>query len=129
RPHDADLQPRRTQRVAAQGIGQAERNAIHGARGRHAKRHESDAPEILNRVEQARPHDPERGAHDAFTTVTQSKVPASTARAMRSNLLRSRRWKETRSPGARKTGCSRRLSNIHSGVRPIRCQPPGLSKG
>ena len=59
----------------------------------------------------------------------QSKLPASTSRAMRSKLFRSIRSKVSESPGERNTGCSRRWSNIQSGVRPIRCQPPGLSNG
>ena len=69
--------------IAAQGVGKGERDAVHGARGRHAERHVTDAAEVLQRIEQARPYDLQRGAHER-TSFAQSKVPASTSRATRS---------------------------------------------
>ena len=64
-------------------LARRERDAVHGARGRHAERHVADAAEVLQRIEQARPDDLQRGAHER-TSFAQSKVPASTSRAMRS---------------------------------------------
>src|SRR5262249_32481345 len=104
-----------------------ETNAVHRARGRHAERHVADPAEILHRIEQAGAHDLQR-THDSINSA-QSSVPASTFCAIASYSARSMRSKVSESPGARNTGCSRRWSNIQSGVRPIRCQPPGLSKG
>ena len=85
--HHADLQARRAGGIAAQRVGQAQRDAVHGAGGRHAERHEADPAKILQRVEQARTHDFQFGAHALFTSFAQSNVPASTSRAMRSIAL------------------------------------------
>ena len=84
-PHDADLEAGGAGGIAGTGHWQAERNAIHGARRRHAERHETDATEILQRVEQARPDNFQRTAHACLgrTRLDQSKVPASTWRAIR----------------------------------------------
>ena len=79
--HDADLEPRGAGGVADQGIGEGEGDTVHGARRRHAERHEADAAEILHGVEQAGADHLERGRH-AFTKVDQSSVPASTSRAI-----------------------------------------------
>ena len=129
--HHADLEARRVRRIADERIGEPEADAVHRAGGRHAERHEADAAEILQRVEQAGAHDLQR-AHDLISSdVAQRPVERAGLDLARdaSNSARSMRWKVSESPGARNTGCSRRWSNIQSGVRPIRCQPPGLSNG
>jgi hypothetical protein len=81
RAHDTDLEARGAGGIAGQGIGEGEGDAVHGARRRHAERHEADAAEILHGVEQAGADHLERRRH-AFTSVDQSSVPASTSRAI-----------------------------------------------
>src|SRR5262249_21709449 len=104
---DRDLERRRVARVADERVGELERYRVHRAAGHDAEMLQAEPAEVLHGREQP-------GLDDLHGFI-------------RSNSARDTGTKRTWSPGANRLGGLRSGLKSGSGVRPITCQPPGVS--
>src|SRR4029453_7063087 len=100
--------------IADQQVGKAMRILVHHPTHRHAKALVAVSAQILQRGENARAMDLQRHRPSWWKCSNSSRVIAT---------------KRTRSPAASKLGGSAVGSKKFSGERPIKCQPPGKSRG
>ena len=139
RPPISDLQGPHPRRIADDGVGGTQGHGIERPRHRDAEVLIPAPAEVL-----------QRGIEPGATTLSAGFMlghalprpgPGARLRARDATLRpplgmpghRARRARSARtapwSPAANRTGRSRRVSHRRTGVRPMRCQPPGLSSG
>jgi|GEM_PF-3807267 len=111
-PEQGDFQRGRVERIADQQVRQPVRPLVHRTRRPHAVALEAVSTKILQAAERAGGEHFDHLASPAASAANPAGVIGT---------------KRTRSPGRSKQGEAACGVNSASGVRPSRCQPPGLS--